>query len=253
MTEYSATPRSFETLEVTDAPDRVVVTINRPDARNAINTTMVEELHEVLADLERTPRFAILTGGNDGIFAAGADITELLHRRRDGALAGTVVGLFDRLARAPLPTVAAIDGHALGGGAELAYACDLRIASSRARFGQPEPRLGIMAAAGGTWRLARLVGESLAKEILFTGRILSASEALDAHLVGNVVQPGELLTAAHSLVDRMTGLSHTALRLSKLCIDAAVGAHPTVDVLAQALLMEDEDKQRRMSDFLEKR
>jgi enoyl-CoA hydratase len=242
----------FETLVVETRDDRVVVTLDRPQARNAIDASMIQELHAVIDALEADPRVLILTGGQEGVFASGADIAELLERGREDALRAINLTLFERLRAAPLPTVGAIDGHALGGGAELAYACDLRVATHRATFGQPETRLGIMAAAGGCHRLSALVGESLAKEMLFAGRTLTAAEAHAAGLVSRVVADDKLLAEAHALVDRILRSSPLALRLTKLAVNAPPGAHPHVERLAQAVLFEDEEKRRRMRAFLER-
>ena len=175
-----ARPAAFETLDVDWSGGRVRVRLDRSEQRNAINLQMVEELHGLLAHLEREPRLLVLTGGDEGIFSGGADVGELRERRSEDALAAINLELFERLRALPLPTVAAIDGPALGGGAELAYACDLRLATPRATFGQPEVRLGIMAAAGGCFRLAQLVGEGLAKEMLFTGDRFSVSSSSEA-------------------------------------------------------------------------
>ena len=245
---------SAERLIATWSDDRVVVQLNRPERRNAIDGTMVRQLHAVLERLENEPtRVLILTGGQAGVFAAGADIAELRERTRDDALAGINLGLFERLRRSPLPTIAAIDGQALGGGAELAYACDLRIASSRAVFGQPESRLGIMAAAGGCFRLPDLVGEGLARELLFTGRRLTASEALVAGLVSRVVEPEQVLDEAHRVCDAIVKSSPLALRLTKLALNAPRSAHPAINLSAQAILFEDPEKRERMTAFLERR
>jgi enoyl-CoA hydratase/carnithine racemase len=151
-----------------------------------------------------------------------------------------------------MPTVAAVDGWALGGGAELAYACDIRIAGPKAVFGNPEPGLGILAAAGACWRLTELVGESVAKQVLLAGRNLDARAALDCGLVMDVVPADRLTAEAHALLDRMARSSALALRLTKLVTDAP-GAHPTADDLAQAVLFESRDKEERMTRFLEKR
>jgi enoyl-CoA hydratase len=242
--------RRFETLVVDERDDRVVVTLDRGRARNAIDLSMVQELHAVIDTLEADPRVLILTGGSEGVFASGADIAELLERGREDALRAINLTLFERLRAAPLPTIAAIDGHALGGGAELAYACDLRVATSRSIFGQPETQLGIMAAAGGCHRLAALVGESLAKEMLFAARTLTAAEADAAGLVSRVVADDELLAEAHALADRIVRSSPLALRLTKLAINAPPAAHPHVERIAQAVLFEDEEKRRRMRAFL---
>ena len=236
------------TLVVEELEDRVVVTLRRPEARNAINAAMVRELHDVCAALEERPRLLLVTGAG-GTFAAGADISELRERGRDQALQGINRRLFDRVAGLPLPTVAAVDGYALGGGAELAYACDVRLASPAAVFGNPEPGLGILAAAGACWRLRDLVGASVAKQVLLAGRRLDADDAHRTGLVAEVVPAGELLKRAHALLDRMSRSGPLALRLTKLVADAPAG-HPIADDLAQAILFESDDKRARMDAFL---
>ncbi len=236
------------TLVVEELEDRVVVTLRRPEARNAINAAMVHELHDVCAALEERPRMLLVTG-DGGTFAAGADITELRDRGRDQALQGINRRLFDRIAGLPLPTVAAVDGYALGGGAELAYACDIRLASPAAVFGNPEPGLGILAAAGACWRLRDLVGASVAKQVLLAGRRLDADDAYRTGLVAEVIPASDLLKRAHALLDRMSRWGPLALRLTKLVADAPAG-HPIADDLAQAILFESDDKRTRMDAFL---
>jgi enoyl-CoA hydratase/carnithine racemase len=244
---------TYETFTVDDDGGRLLVTLARPEKLNAIGAEMIGELHALLERLEAEPRVVILTGGADGVFAAGADIGQLLERRRDDALQGINLRLFERLRATPLPTIAAIDGHALGGGAELAYACDLRIATPRSTFGQPEARLGIMAAAGGAYRLKELVGESLAKDLLFTGRRIDAEKALSAGLLSSVVEPEELLETAERMTASMLKSSAIALRLTKLAVNAPPGAHPAVELAGQAILFEDEEKLRRMGEFVARR
>lgn len=241
----------MDTLRIVASDDRLVVRLHRPDARNSINEAMVGELHEVCELLEDEPKPLLLTGG-DGFFAAGADIGELLERGRDQALQGINSTLFERVRRLPMPTVAAVDGYALGGGAELAYACDIRIASTSAVFGNPEPSLGIIAGAGACWRLRELVGEPLAKLVLLAGHRVDAQEALRAGLVAEVHERADLEAAAHRLIDRMSSMSAAALRLTKLVLDAPPGAHPVTDHLAQAVLFEDPDKHARMRKFLDR-
>lgn len=247
----SGTVAAFRTLLVDERTDRVVVTLRRPEARNAINELMVRELHVVCDRLERDPKLLLLTG-HGGVFAGGADIAELLRRGRSDALRGINSRLFERVRRLPLPTLAAVDGWALGGGAELSYACDLRIAGPDAVFGNPEPALGILAAAGACWRLPELVGESVAKQVLLAGRNLDAQAALAAGLVIEVVPAEKLLDEAHALLDRMTRNSAAALRLTKLVVDSPA-AHPVADDLAQAVLFESPDKQERMTRFLDRK
>ncbi|MEU7141595.1 enoyl-CoA hydratase/isomerase family protein [Nocardia sp. NPDC046473] len=239
----------MRSIASTELPDRFVVTLDRPAQRNAIDARMIAELHDVCAAIERTPKLLLLTG-RGAHFAGGADIDQLRARTRDDALAGLNRNLFDRIAKLPLPTVAAVNGYALGGGAELAYACDIRIASPTAVFGNPEPGLGIMAAAGASYRLPALVGMSIAKQLLLGGRTLDAEIALRTGLVLDIVD--DPIAAAHQLLDRITRQSPLALRLTKTIVDAP-GAHPWADDLAQALLFDTDDKFQRMTAFLEKR
>ncbi|WP_032388028.1 enoyl-CoA hydratase/isomerase family protein [Rhodococcoides fascians] len=239
----------MNTLIVEESTDRVVVTLSREKQRNAIDSDMIGELHEVCALVEQDPRIVILTGAGEH-FAGGADINQLRARTRDDALRGINRNLFDRIAALPLPTIAAVRGYALGGGAELSYACDIRIASPTAVFGNPEPGLGIMAAAGASYRLPTLVGVSVAKQVLLGGRTLDAEVALRCGLVLDVVD--KPLTAAHSLADRIARQAPLALKLTKRILDAP-GSHPWADDIAQAVLFETEDKQRRMTAFLEKK
>lgn len=237
----------MNTLVVEERPDRVVVTLAREKQRNAIDAEMIGELHEVCGLVEEHPRVLVISGQGEH-FAGGADINELRARTRDDALRGINRNLFDRVASLPLPTIAAIRGYALGGGAELSYACDIRIASSTAMFGNPEPGLGIMAAAGASYRLPTLVGVSVAKQVLLGGRMLDADAALRSGLVMDVVD--DPLNSAHALADRMVRQSPLALKLTKTILDAP-GSHPWADDIAQAVLFETEDKQRRMTAFLE--
>lgn len=242
-----------QSLLVEHRDDRVWVTLDRPEERNAIDANMVAELHAVCAELEASPKILVVTGGASGVFAGGADIAELLQRRRQDALAGINLRLFERIRTLPMPTIAAVDGWALGGGAELAYACDLRIATTRVKFGQPEPRLGILAGAGAAFRLVRLLGESVAKQVLLGGRTLDADDALRLGLVSEVVDPDALLASADALVDRMLMCSSAALQLTKMVVDAPASAHPQVDLLAQAVLFEDSEKFERMTAFVNRK
>ena len=239
-------------VRIEEQADRVVITLDRPEQRNAIDHQMVRELHDVCATLEHEPRIALWVGEGD-TFAAGADIGQLRERRRDDALRGINSGLFERVRRLPMPTIALLDGYALGGGAELAYACDFRIGTPSVRIGNPETGLGILAAAGASWRLAELVGEPLAKEILLAGRILGADEARDVRLLNDIVPADELLAAGHTLADRIARQGALAVRLTKSVFHAPREAHPLIDDIAQAVLFETQDKHDRMTAFLERR
>ena len=239
-------------MHIDEQVDRLVVTLDRPAKRNAIDVDVVNALHEVCARLEQAPKLLLLTGGDQGIFAAGADIAQLKERDRMDALAAINASIFNRIAALPMPTVAAVDGPALGGGAELAYACDLRVCSERSFFGQPEVRLGIIAGAGATHRLPALVGPARAKELLFTGRRVPAAEALAMGLVNRVVPADQLLSTAHEMLDEIGKGSALALRLTKWAVDSPAAAHPQVDLVMQAVLFEDEEKHRRMQAFLDR-
>lgn len=250
----------FVTLLVEEREDRLAVRLHRPEVKNAIDQTMVDELHAMCAHLERTPKVLILSGtsgdpetGTKGIFASGADIAQLRERRRDDALAGINSGIFDRIARLPMPVIAALDGFALGGGAELAYAADFRIGTPELRMGNPETNLGIMAAAGATWRLKELVGEPLAKEILLAGKVLRGEDCLRVGLVTELVEGPALLHAAHALADRIAAQDPLAVRISKSVFHAPREAHPIIDTLAQGMLFESPAKFDRMQAFLDRK
>lgn len=237
-------------IQVDSSADRVVVTLTRPEARNAIDLATIQALHAVCDDLEADPRPLLLTGSGT-FFAAGADIGQLRERGRHEALSGINSRLFSRIAQLPMPTIAAVNGPAIGGGAELAYACDLRLAAPGATFGNPEPGLGIMAGAGATWRLRDLVGTSVAKQILLGGYSIDAEAALRHGLVAEILMAEELLPRAHALVDAMNRAAPLALRLTKAVTDATT-AHPIADDLAQAVLFETPEKSARMTAFLER-
>ena len=245
-------PRTDGPLLIEEQEDRVLIRLNRPEVRNAIDQSMVDALHEACALLEREPRVALLVGSG-GTFAAGADIAQLRERRLTDALAGINSGIFDRIHRLPMPTIALLDGYALGGGAELAYACDFRIGTPTVKIGNPEPGLGILAAAGGAWRLRELVGEPLAKEVLLAGRILTGEEAREVRLLNELAAPEELEAAGHRLADRIARQAPLAVRLSKAAFHAPREAHPLIDNVAQAVLFETQEKQDRMTAFLNRR
>lgn len=250
----------FSTLKLTEFDDRLYVQLDRPEVKNAIDQLMVDELHAVCAYLERTPKVMVLSGtpadpesGTKGIFASGADIAQLRERRRDDALAGINSGIFDRIAKLPMPVIAALDGFALGGGAELAFAADFRLGTPELRMGNPETGLGIMAAAGATWRLKELVGEPVAKEILLAGKILKGDECLRVGLITELVESKDLLEAASALADRIAAQDALAVRITKSVFHTPREAHPVIDTLAQGILFESQAKFDRMQAFLDRK
>ena len=241
----------YTRIRVQERDGYLEVILARPEVRNAIDEQLVRELHDVCSLVELSPTVLVITGA-DGIFAAGADIGELRARGIAQALRGINSRLFERLAGLPLPTIAAIDGPAIGGGAELAYACDFRLATSRAKFANPEVGLGIIAGAGATWRLRDLVGLSVATDVLLGGRTLSADEALRFGLVSEVVEPEALDASVQALVSRIGRGSQDAIRLTKIALRAPRSAHPVIDEVSQAVLFETEEKRERMDRFLQR-
>jgi enoyl-CoA hydratase len=250
--DLAVSPEVAPSLLVERADDRVVATLNRPDKRNAIDQATIDALHALCDELEADPRVLILTGSG-GVFASGADIAQLRERRAADALAGINANAFVRVNELPMPVVAAVEGWALGGGAELAYAADIRIATPDARFGNPETGLGIIPAAGATWRLPEIVGSARATELLLTGRILDAAEALSIGLITGVHPAGDLLAEAHAIADRIAKNDRAATIATKRVLRAPRADHPRVDLEEQAVLFESPEKHRRMTEFLERR
>jgi enoyl-CoA hydratase len=242
--------------------DRVwFLTFNRPERRNALDAQTVAECHDALAEVEREAgdrgAVVILRGAGDQAFVSGADIGQLAKRTQLDALYSINQRLFTTVDTFPWPTIAAVHGYALGGGFELALACDLRVASETARFGFPETGLGILPGAGGTQRLAKLVGLALAKELILTGDSIDAQRALRAGVVSAVVPPEELMHKAMEYASRILTRGPLALRMAKLAMnassDAPLHAGLLVERLAQALCFASEDKAEGARAFLEKR
>lgn len=235
------------------------LTVNRPDVRNALSAELVAEFQIALRELAARAEVGVLivTGAGDKAFVAGADIRELRQRGRREGLEAINQELFAAIERFPQPVIAAINGYALGGGCELALACDIRIASETATFGFPETGLGIMPAAGGTQRLPRIIGWGKAKELILTGEIIGAAEAARLGLVSKVVPPAELRATAQSYAEKILAKGPLATRIAKLALNTAaragLDAGLMVERLAQTILFESKDKQEGMAAFLEKR
>jgi len=217
---------TFENLLVEADAAVAVITINRPRVLNALDGKTVRELGEAVAWLQtqNQVRAVILTGAGDRAFVAGADIAYMRGlsplQAKEFAQAGHAV--FQALERMPQPVIAAVNGYALGGGCELALACDIRVAADNAQFGQPEVGLGIIAGFGGTQRLPRLVGPGLAKEMLFTAERWDAQKALQTGLVNHVVPGQELLPFCRELAGRIAGQGPVAVRLTKEAVDGGL-------------------------------
>jgi enoyl-CoA hydratase len=236
------------------------ITLDRPDVRNAIGLEMVEEMHAALGLLEAREdlRALVIRGEGGKAFASGADIAELRDRTADDARKGINAGLFARVERFPRPTVAAVVGWALGGGCELALACDFRVAGQSSRFGQPEVGLGIVAGAGGLRRLPRLVGLAHARRLLFSGAVVDAAEALRIGLVDRVVPDAQVPAAVADLLAPILAAAPEAVRLSKASLLEWVhgASDERLDLLDrshQAHLFQHPEKYARMDAFLAKR
>lgn len=250
---------TYETITV-DIADRIaVVTLNRPDVRNAINAQVQTDLRAALDALRHDDAVGVvvITGAGEKAFAAGADIGQLKNYDLHTGLTSSMQRLYDEVEAYEKPTIAAVNGYALGGGCELAMACDIRIAASTARFGLPETNLSVLPGAGGTQRMSRLVGVGLAIDLILTGRMLNADEALAAGLVTRVSEPADLLASARDVAAAILAKGPLAVRLGKLVIRTGMDADRrtglVVEQLAQSLLYTTDDKREGAASFLAKR
>ncbi len=199
-----------------------IVTINRPKALNALNSETLIELDLAIDEISKDDEiYALILTGEGKAFVAGADITEMKDLDVMGGRKFGILGnkIFRKLETLEKPVIAAVNGFALGGGCELSMACDIRIASSRAKFGQPEVGLGITPGFGGTQRLARLIGTGMAKQLIYTGDIINAEEALRIGLVNKVVEPEQLLEEVKLLAKKIVNNAPIAVKLSKTAIN----------------------------------
>jgi len=245
-----------------DRQDSVaLVTLDRPDALNALNRALLTELRDRLAEVaeDAEVRAVVLTGAGDRAFAAGADIKEMEPMSVDEARAWGALGheCGRLLETMPKPTIAAVNGFALGGGCELALACDVRYASANARLGQPEANIGIIPGWGGTQRLARAVGIGMAKELIYSGRMVDAEEALRIGLVNAVFPPEEVLERALELAGSLAAKSPLVLAAAKELANRSLQGDldAALDDEAErfAQLFGSEDQKEGMRAFVEKR
>lgn len=236
-----------------------VLTVNRPEVRNALNRQVLSEIEAVLEELEERDDVGVVvfTGSGEKSFVAGADISQLVGYTLQDGLQARMQRLYDRVQDYGKPTIAAVNGYALGGGNELAMSCDIRIASANARFGLPETNLGILPGAGGTQRLSRLVGVGRAQEMILTGRIIDAEEALRIGLVTNVVPAEDLMETVTLTAEAILAKGPLAVRLARLVVRNGIETDQRTGLLlerlAQSLLYASDEKAEGAAAFLEKR
>lgn len=235
-----------------------LVLLNRPEQLNALSDELMEELVSVLIELDRDQGVrAIVLGGSERAFAAGADIGELAQASAIDLYYQRRIERWDAIRGLWTPLIAAVSGYCLGGGCELALACDLIVASESAQFGQPETGLGIIPGAGGTQRLTRAVGKALAMDVILSGRRLSADEALAAGLVARVVPNGAWLEEAKALAREIAEKGPVATRLAKESVDRAFETTLTAGLEAERralyLAFASEDAKEGLTAFTEKR
>ena len=252
---------AYENLLYEKREQIAFLTFNRPKVLNALNRKTMEELGHILADAREDSevRVLILTGAGEKAFVAGADISELAVQTpvsgKETALFGQ--GVLHQLETLGKPSIAAINGFALGGGCELAMACSIRLASKTAKLGQPEVKLGIMPGYGGTQRLARLCGTGAAHELCLTGEMISAEEALRIGLVNHVYEPGELLPAAEALAKKIIANAPLAVKFTMEAIERGAEMPLEEALFLEAtlfgLVASTEDMREGTRAFLEKR
>lgn len=248
-------------IDVERAGHVATITLNRPDVLNAFNTEHLLMMRDLIEQLsaDRNVRAVILTGAGERAFAAGADIAEMKSKSPSAAHEFAALGqsICSAIEAAPQPYIAAVNGYALGGGCEIALACDIRIASENAALGQPEVTLGIPPGWGGTQRLTRLVGPGVARELIYTGRRVKADEAVRIGLVNAVYPLSELMNSARQMAEQIAANAPIAVRHAKDAISRAMDVELDTGLSYEAhvfaLSFDTSDQKEGMGAFLERR
>lgn len=249
---------TFETILTSIETNVGILTLNRPDAMNALNQQMMSEVKEVIIAWDNDPNVrAIVITGSDKSFAAGADIKEMLEVEFLDALDQNFLDEWTCIAKCRTPTLAAVAGYALGGGCEIAMMCDFIICADNAQFGQPEIRIGTLPGLGGTQRLSRLVGKAKAMDMCITGRMMKADEAERAGLVSRVVPLADLRAEAFKAAVTIAGYSASAVLLAREAVEAANNTSLTQGLSIERhsfyALFGTTDQKEGMNAFVEKR
>ena len=250
---------AYQNIKIEINDGIAILTLNRPEVRNALDYVTWDEIRAGMRELRFNDdaHVIILTGAGGKAFASGADIKALNARTVSEQMNSEVNDILYEITMHKKPVIAAVDGYALGGGCELAMACDIRIATKKSKFGQPEVNLGIIPGGGGTQRLQRLVGIGKAKELIFTGDIISAEEAERIGLIEKVVEDGAVLEAAIEMAKKIKAKGHVAVTLAKQAIN--VGANTDLysglcfERYSQAIAFSTADKAEGTLAFIEKR
>ncbi|MGL4323413.1 MAG: enoyl-CoA hydratase-related protein [Beijerinckiaceae bacterium] len=250
---------TYENILVTTQGAVGVIQLNRPEALNALNSKITGEISAAARAFDIDPAIAVVVvTGSDRAFAAGADIKELKDKRfADVYNEQLITATWEGLSQMRKPTIAAVSGHAIGGGCELALMCDIIVASETARFALPETAIGIIPGAGGTQRLTRIAGKAVAMDMILTGRTLTAAEALAMGLVSRVVAPGTQVDAAVALAQTIASRSLPVLQIAKEAVNKAYETHLQEGIFLERRLMYAtfalEDRREGMNAFAEKR
>ncbi|WP_273852635.1 enoyl-CoA hydratase/isomerase family protein [Guptibacillus spartinae] len=250
----------MENIVFTQEDQLAYVTISRPEVRNALNKETLMELKYALEKIEKMEevKCVVITGEGEKSFAAGADISQLEKKTMyDAFQSGSMQEIYDYIEGYPKPTIAMVNGYALGGGCELAMACDIRIAASHAKFGLPELNLSIIPGAGGTQRLTRLVGRGKALEMILTGKLISSEEAVAIGLITEMAESSQLKEKTVEIANQIISKGPMAVMMAKLAVnmgaDTDMKTALLIEKLSQAILFASEDKNEGTRAFLEKR
>lgn len=250
---------SYEMILVDRKQGVGVITLNRPDAMNALNSQLMDEISHVIADFESDDEIrAIVITGSEKAFAAGADIKEMQSKSYMDMYKGDfITANWEAAANCRKPIIAAVAGYALGGGCELAMMCDFIVAADTAKFGQPEIKLGVIPGAGGTQRLTRFIGKSKAMDMVLTGRMMGAEEAERSGLVSRIVPADDLIDEALKVAGKIVDLSSPSVMIAKECVNAAYETFLSQGVRFERRvfhsLFATEDQKEGMAAFAEKR